>query len=278
MPDLFAPKRRIERRYGRAIKKLFQAIIRAVRKSKTPQEIIKNLKDYANDPVFLADVQGLAFQMVTALFADGNRSWRKAASKGTRGKEIYAALKKELTGPVGNVYREAVRRNAYYISSLPLKLAERATEMAAKAYNEGRRADDVADEIQAKLGNLSYSRAMLIARTEVAKAATELTRARSEELGLGWYIWRTSEDERVRDSHKKMEDVIINWNDPPSPELLNRQPSEGYYHAGEIYNCRCYAEPIVDLDSVTWPHKVHQGGKITRMTRREFEKLGGVQT
>ena len=47
-----------------------------------------------------------------------------------------------------------------------------------------------------------------------------------------YYVWRTMEDEKVRDSHAVREGHIYNW---------NLAPVGG--HPGEDYNCRCYAEP-----------------------------------
>ena len=75
---------------------------------------------------------------------------------------------------------------------------------------------------------------------------------------------------------RTMDDVIVPWNSPPSPELLtNLPPAKGnaYYHAGEIYNCRCYPEPLLEVSDVRWPHKVYYLGKIQTMTRQQFEKI-----
>jgi uncharacterized protein with gpF-like domain len=70
-----------------------------------------------------------------------------------------------------------------------------------------------------------------------------------------------------------MEGVLVNWKNPPSPEELAGEPSVGKYHAGCIWNCRCYPEPIIDLDDVEWPSKVYHDGKIERMSRAKFETL-----
>ena len=70
-----------------------------------------------------------------------------------------------------------------------------------------------------------------------------------------------------------MEGVLVCWNDPPSPEKLINEKFVGYYHAGEIYNCRCYPQPIVKLNFVKWPAKVYYQGKIQRMSRKQFEEI-----
>ena len=57
-----------------------------------------------------------------------------------------------------------------------------------------------------------------------------------------------------------------------SEELIGKK-SAGHYHAGGIYNCRCYEEPLLDIVDVTWPHKVYHAGKITKMSRKRFTDL-----
>ena len=81
---------------------------------------------------------------------------------------------------------------------------------------------------------------MLIARTEVARTASGLTEARARHVGSDGYFWRTAKDADVRDSHRQMEGKFVKWNEPPTL-------SDGTVtHAGQIYNCRCYAEPVIN--------------------------------
>ncbi len=112
-------------------------------------------------------------------------------------------------------------------------------------------------------------------RGVTTSAQSARTRARSTALGVGWYVWRTSEDERVRPSHKNMQGVLVNWKEPPSPEALVGMETCGKYHAGEIDGCRCYPEPVVEFDYLRFPVKVYHKGKIRTMTREEFKKMAG---
>jgi SPP1 gp7 family putative phage head morphogenesis protein len=115
-----------------------------------------------------------------------------------------------------------------------------------------------------------------IARTEVAKADTAITRVRAESIGLNWYEWQTSQDARVRVSHRKMNQVLIDWNDPPSPEQLVKEPSEGHYHAGNIYNCRCVALPVLSLNSLNWPRRVYHSGSLRLVSKNQFLQISGI--
>ncbi|NFK78990.1 phage head morphogenesis protein [Clostridium botulinum] len=271
--DLWKPKRRIEIMYKRRLKQLVKKLQRKIRGLKTTEELIKELRKIANSPEFEEYADREAMKMVTSLFTDAGHTWREAAKKNSKGKEIYEALKKELKGPIGGAINEQIRRNAYLIKSMPLNVSHNITEHVAKEAFKGRRAEAIAEDLQKKIPQMFESKAKLIARTEVSKTSSALTQARSENIGLNWYIWRTSEDQRVRKSHDHMEGVLVNWNNPPSPEKLINKKFVGYYHAGNIYNCRCYPEPIVTLDLIKWPCKVYHNGSITRMTKKEFLEI-----
>jgi uncharacterized protein with gpF-like domain len=78
----------------------------------------------------------------------------------------------------------------------------------------------------------------------------------------------------VRNSHEILEGVLVNFNNPPSPEKLAGEKRDyGVYNAGEIFNCRCYPEPVIDFNDITFPTKVYFNGKITRMRKADFLKI-----
>jgi SPP1 gp7 family putative phage head morphogenesis protein len=121
---------------------------------------------------------------------------------------------------------------------------------------------------------ITKARIAMLARTEVASTAESITQARAQNLGAKWYEWLSSEDSRVRPSHRKMDHVLVRWDDPPSPEALIGQKSRlGKYNVGRSPNCRCTGVPIIDLDEVTFPAKVYYRGSITRMGRAKFLAL-----
>jgi uncharacterized protein with gpF-like domain len=51
------------------------------------------------------------------------------------------------------------------------------------------------------------------------------------------------------------------------------------YHAGNIYNCRCYIEPLTDLDDINFPHKVYnwKQDKIETMTLNQFREFNNLE-
>lgn len=155
------------------------------------------------------------------------------------GKDMGRALRKEIeTAPTGVALRGLLDENVHLITSLPLDAAARVHKLTIEGLLDSTRAGTIAKEI-GRSGEVSKSRAMLIARTEVARTASVLTQVRSEHVGSTQYIWRTSRDSVVRPSHRAMEGKVINWDNPPTL-------SDGTItHAGQIFNCRCYPEPIV---------------------------------
>ena len=213
-------------------------------------------------------------RMVTPLSVDNMRTWRQAARKSTKGKFLYRVLMEELDQGIGHVINNQVISNASLIRTLPNDVAQKVTKNIAEEVLKGERARSIEQIIRQETDKHSRASARLIARTEVSKTQSALTQARSEQIDLRWYVWRTALDgDRVRKSHRLMEGVLVNWKDPPSPEELAGEKSSGHYHAGNIYNCRCYPEPLLDIDDVRWPHKVYQNGQIISMGKRQFEQI-----
>jgi uncharacterized protein with gpF-like domain len=272
--DLWAPKRRIEKNYITALKRLAQYLNRLILGADTVTDIVDALRQAAQSQAFAEFAQAAAVKMATGVFTDAGRTWRQAARHNMRGREIYKALLAETNGSMGGILYDQIHRNAGLIRTLPASLADEAVRYAAAESMKGRRASDIALEIQQRFPARTTARAGLIARTEVGKTSAAITQARSELMGLDWYVWCTAKDgERVRLSHRVMEGVLVKWTNPPSPEALAGEKYAGHYHAGNIYNCRCYPQPLVSPDEISWPHKVYWGGRIVYITRGDFARI-----
>lgn len=231
-------------------------------------QIFQNSVPYDN---YINDV---VKRMVTPLAARNYETWRKAARVSTRSHFLYTVLMEELKQGIKKDIDSQVISNAALIKTLPSDTAQKVARDIEEYALSGLRAEEIEKLIQDKTRQHSRASARLIARTEVSKTTSALTKARSEELGLRWYVWRTMEDgDRVRKSHRIMNDVLVSWNNPPSPELLVKEKDVGRYHAGNIWNCRCYSEPLIDIDDITWPHKVYINGSIQKMSKARFSLL-----
>jgi SPP1 gp7 family putative phage head morphogenesis protein len=236
-------------------------------------ELVETEHVSLDEALIRAGAEVIARRMITGLAVTNARSWREAARRSLRGQRIYHALRDELRSPVGTRFHELIEANARLISSLPLRLAEWATDYIAKEQIAGERTEAIRRELASKLPMLTRSKLKLIARTEVSKAETALTRARAERLGLHWYQWANSKDQRVRPGHRLLGDVLVAWSDAPAPEQLVGEKSKlGAYHAGNCPNCRCICLPIVSLDEIRWPARVYGHGRIEWMRRNQFEQ------
>jgi SPP1 gp7 family putative phage head morphogenesis protein len=216
----------------------------------------------------------IAHNMITAVRVRNAQGWRAAANESTKSRLIHRLLQQELSGPVGREVERLVQQNASLIRSLPTDIAEKTNSFVAAQQRRGLRSDTIAKQLQERLPEMRAASVRLIARTETAKAETAVTQARAESIGIGWYQWHTSEDQRVRLSHKKMDGVLCRFSDPPAPEALAGERSTlGHYAPGACPNCRCLALPVVSLDEISWPARVYTGEKITHMTRAQFQRI-----
>jgi SPP1 gp7 family putative phage head morphogenesis protein len=161
------------------------------------------------------------------------RAWRTHAR--IMGRELQRQL---FDAPIGNALQKLLDDQVTLITSLPIEAARRVHDLATGNLYTGARASEIAKEILAT-GEVTQSRANLIARTEVTRAASMLTQVRAEAIGSEGYVWRTARDIIVRPTHRKMEGKFVRWDTPPEVD-----PGK-FYHAGMFPNCRCYCEPVI---------------------------------
>ena len=273
--SIWRQSRRIENEYLKTLYTLcdmFKKIAQSVGEDQALY--VQCMNQFQNSYQYEKYIMSAVKRMVTPLSDVNAKTWREAARKSTRGHFLYTLLVEELKQGKDVLINDQVLENAALIKTLPNDVAEKVVKEIANEALKGKRARSIEKVIRQETDKHSRASARLIARTEVAKTQSALTRVRAQSLDMQWYVWRTALDgKRVRPSHRLMEGVLVNWNDPPSPEALAGEKSVGNYHAGNIWNCRCFSEILVDIDDVKWPHKVYRNGQIQMMTKGEFEKL-----
>lgn len=188
------------------------------------------------------------------------------------GKKIYTGLKNEDDSLVGDKIKHLLK-----VSCEKTLLTQGiSTDTIYYIHNEtlkGRRPESITADIKNFLPTSSDEDLYSIIRTIASKSNACRVQAEAEKLGFKWYIWQTCQDQRVRQSHKFMQGVLVSWSHPPSPEFLIKEPPVGTYHAGEGSACRCYASPLFDINDIKWSHKVYIDGKIIRMTKSQLKKI-----
>ncbi len=268
-------RRHIENKYKTALRKLGRFLTDMINDEESAEAVADSFSQYSQSKQFNDWAESLAHTFVTNTLEENARTWQQAAKMSGQGNDIRKGLYNEMQGPVGVRYRELIDSNAQYIKSIPEDAAQRLVRHVSKEAQRGSRTAYNTDEFKDYVGDITNWHAKVISRTETSKANSALTQARAEYTGHDWYIWHTSEDQRVRKSHAHMDEVMCRFTDKPSPEKLVSETSVGHYGPGEIFNCRCFAEPIIAWDEIQWPMKVYANGSITRMSKKQFEEQFG---
>lgn len=88
------------------------------------------------------------------------------------------------------------------------------------------------------LGGISARRARTIARDQTHKALTNIIQAKAQAFGAEYYIWTTSNDERVSKGyggHRQLNGRIYRYDAPTA--VIDSYGNKG--HFGDRVNCRC---------------------------------------
>jgi SPP1 gp7 family putative phage head morphogenesis protein len=105
--------------------------------------------------------------------------------------------------------------------------------------NEFLRVEDLADRIQSVLG-VTESKADLLSRDQSLRLSSQVTVAKQRSAGITKFIWSTTGDERVRESHEELDGQTFSYDDPPVVDGEAILP-------GQAYGCRCVPYPVVSL-------------------------------
>lgn len=130
-------------------------------------------------------------------------------------------------------------QNVNLISSIGDEAFRKVETIVYNGLQQGSSFKSIRDEIEhfvdPEVGNIR-ARANLIARDQIGKLNGQINFLRQNELGIERYRWQTVGDERVRDSHASKDGRIFSWDDPPADTG----------HPGEDFQCRCWAEPVIE--------------------------------
>lgn len=233
----FAKARRAENQYGIQLRRLARTVSDIIQGHPVTgmggiSSLVEALGKYA------ALVQPWASTAAARMLREV--SLRDTAAWETHSRQMGYALRREIReAPTGAILAQLQAEQVRLITSIPLEAAKQVHEKALAGLSMGQRFDAIAKDLFA-VGDITKARATLIARTEVGRAASNLTQARAQYVGSDGYIWRTIGDVDVRPEHKKLEGKFIRWDSPPKTDK-----GLAPYHAGCGPNCRCYAEPVI---------------------------------
>lgn len=131
-----------------------------------------------------------------------------------------------------NEIKADIEANVALVTGLTAEMRKTLGRVIFNGLQENMSARELAREIDEALG-ITRRRALLIARDQMAKISGTLDKLRQTALGIEHYIWRDSDDERVRASHEEVDGKVFRWD----TEVPN-----GLVRPGFEINCRCKAQ------------------------------------
>lgn len=204
---------------------------------KNSPQMIKALEDYSRILTPWATRQ--SSRMLEQVMKSNRRAYQN------KSKAIGLALKLNVAEEnVGKTASALMLEQVELIKSIPLEAGKRAQQLALEGFYNGTRASDIAQELKATT-SITESRAILIGRTETARANASINQVRALSVGSRQYRWHNSGDGNVRHSHlfykgQRLQGMIFSWDAPPTL-------SDGMTgHPGTFPNCRCFAEAIFE--------------------------------
>lgn len=127
------------------------------------------------------------------------------------------------------------KENVDLITKVGKDTKRRVERIVFESVEKGRNYQDLTRRLQDDM-DIGRRRATLIARDQTGKLYGQINAERQREVGITRFVWRTSNDQRVRDEHAELEGETFEYANPPSEGL-----------PGEAIQCRCYAEPVFDM-------------------------------
>lgn len=130
--------------------------------------------------------------------------------------------------------------NVSLIKGITDDIATRVEKSVTRALTSAALHPDLANELDEQFG-FGEERAKLIARDQIGKFYGQVNASRQKDLGVDKFIWRSSQDERVREQHaNEFDGNVYSYDDPPHDDQF------GPVLPGEAILCRCWAEPVLD--------------------------------
>lgn len=164
------------------------------------------------------------------------KTWRNELNQKT-GIDLKSIMKESTVKPTID---KAIKENVDLIKSIPQEYHDKIIAAIDKGMVDGDDSITLKKAIK-EIGDVTESRATLIARDQTSKMLSDLNEVRQKEIGIERYIWTTSGDSRVRETHAANEGKSFRWDNPP----------EETGNPGEDVQCRCVADPdLSDLMAI----------------------------
>lgn len=136
---------------------------------------------------------------------------------------------------VQDLLQDSIRANVALITDVNARTRSAVQEAVYDSLVNRRTKREFTDALAKAMG-ITKRRARLIANDQTHKLNIALTGYRNQQLGIEAYRWRHTPQEHPRYTHVARSGRLFRWDKPPK---------DG--HPGFAINCKCVAEPVVEL-------------------------------
>lgn len=169
----------------------------------------------------------------------GDKEFQKAIEKGIHVNPPVASAwwNDMLNGWIENNYTLIVSNAKKYITQI--------NTLTEQAIVSGLSPKTLKEQIKKATESLSDKHCKLLARDQMGKLNGQISQAQSQELGLELYVWSTSMDDRVRESHQLMEGLLCRYDDATvcsydnGKTWVDRPSGAVKLNPGQDIQCRC---------------------------------------
>ena len=163
-----------------------------------------------------------------------------------------------------------VETNVALIKSIPEEHLKRVEQMLRAGVESGESTRTLTKKIReqffgydtakGKVKSKIQKQANLISRDQISKYNGKLTELRQTEAGVKKYIWRVSDDERLREKHAEVADETFSWDDPPAVGNNGER-----HHPGGDYQCIPSEAKVVIFSDIQRLFRRWYTGKSTKI-------------
>ena len=177
---------------------------------------------------------------IEKIMTDFDRRLKQTFRKGKKEKKIPTVGFKLTEDQKETLSKDWGENLTLYVKNFSNEEILSLREKVMENTSQGLRAENLEKIIMQSYG-VSRRKAKFLARQETSLLVSKYRETNYTSLGLTRYVWMTSHDERVRESHKVLNGKIFFFGEPP---VIN---SNGDRRGpGEDYGCRCVVKAIVD--------------------------------
>lgn len=258
----------LERKYTKELNRLGRQLIKSVR-----ENVLVFLK--AQEPAYISDSIATNLNtiftnlnreftgVIVAGFAEQTASGMVNTVSQTNQQRFNRTINRATGINLGAIATEEgiedfitlqINKNVGLIKSLPEEYLKQVETIVNNGVLNGEPASSIAKKISARAGSANKTlanRIKTIARNEVQTVNAQISKRRTEALGVTEGIWRTAEDERVRGNPGGLYP-----NAKPSHFKANGQRFElkkglkvdgQFIFPGIPINCRCTFSPVIEV-------------------------------